>query len=132
MSDSKSVGRIVKIAGPVVDIEFPPDGLPQILHAVEIDFTLLDKDETVIAEVAQHLGGSKVRAIALAPTDGMTRGSVVRNTGGPITVPVGDQTLGHIFNVWGDSLDAPDEDFSEPRWPIHRAPRGHPEPPRPE
>ncbi len=122
MSDSKSVGRIVKIAGPVVDIEFPPDSLPEILHAVEIDFTLLDKDETVIAEVAQHLGGSKVRAIALAPTDGMTRGSIVRNTGGPITVPVGDQTLGHIFNVWGDSLDAPDEDFSEPRWPIHRTP----------
>ncbi|MCZ6663236.1 MAG: F0F1 ATP synthase subunit beta [Actinobacteria bacterium] len=122
MSDSKSVGRIVKIAGPVVDIEFPPDGLPEILHAVEIDFTLGDKDETVIAEVAQHLGGSKVRAIAFAPTDGMTRGSIVRNTGGPITVPVGDQTLGHIFNVWGDSLDAPDKDFSEPRWPIHRTP----------
>ena len=72
--------------------------------------------------MAQHLGGSNVRAIALAPTDGMTRGAEVHDTGAPITVPVGDQTLGHIFNVWGESLDAPDMDFSEPRWPIHRTP----------
>ena len=122
MSDPKSVGRIVKVAGPVVDAEFPPDGLPEILHAVEIDFELLGKTHSIIAEVAQHLGGSKVRAIALAPTDGLTRGTEVRNTGAPISVPVGDQTLGHIFNVWGDSLDAPDQDFSEPRWPIHRDP----------
>ena len=122
MSDGKSVGRIVKVAGPVVDIEFPPDSLPEILNAVEIFFNLLDEDKMVLAEVAQHLGGSKVRAIALAPTDGMTRGSEVKDTGSPITVPVGDQTLGHIFNVWGDSLDAPDQDFSEPRWPIHRTP----------
>ena len=122
MSDPKSVGRIVKVAGPVVDAEFPPDGLPEILHAVEIDFELLGETHSIIAEVAQHLGGSKVRAIALAPTDGLTRGTEVRNTGAPISVPVGDQTLGHIFNVWGDSLDAPDQDFSEPRWPIHRDP----------
>jgi F-type H+-transporting ATPase subunit beta len=122
MSDTTSVGRIVKVAGPVVDAEFPPDGLPEILHAVEIDITIGSEVHSVLAEVAQHLGGSKVRAIALAPTDGMTRGAVVRNTGGPITVPVGDQTLGHIFNVWGDSLDAPDQDFTEPRWPIHRTP----------
>ena len=121
MSDTLSAGRIVKVAGPVVDIEFPPNALPEILHAVEIEFTLGGEDKMVLAEVAQHIGGSKVRAIALAPTDGLTRGSTVRNTGGPITVPVGDQTLGHIFNVWGDSLDAPDKDFSEPRWPIHRA-----------
>ena len=122
MSDPKSVGRIVKVAGPVVDAEFPPDGLPEILHAVEIDFELLGQTKSIIAEVAQHLGGSKVRAVALAPTDGLTRGAEVRNTGAPISVPVGDQTLGHIFNVWGDSLDAPDQDFSEPRWPIHRDP----------
>jgi len=122
MSDGKSVGRIVKVAGPVVDVEFPPDSLPEILNAIEIFFTLGDEDVKVIAEVAQHLGGSKVRAIALAPTDGMIRGAEVHDTGSPITVPVGDQTLGHIFNVWGDSLDAPDQDFSEPRWPIHRAP----------
>ncbi|CAN5896200.1 F0F1 ATP synthase subunit beta [soil metagenome] len=122
MSEATSTGRIVKVAGPVVDIEFPPGELPEILFAVEIDFELGGEPQTVLAEVAQHLGGSKVRAIAMAPTDGMTRGTPVRNTGGPITVPVGDQVLGHIFNVWGDSLDAPDQEFGEPRWPIHRQP----------
>ena len=114
MTEAKSVGRIVKVAGPVVDVEFPPDGMPEILHAIKIDFTLGDEKRSVLAEVAQHLGGSKVRAIALAPTDGLTRGAEVRNTGGPITVPVGDQTLGHIFNVWGDSLDAPGSGFLRP------------------
>ncbi len=122
MSEAKAVGRIVKVAGPVVDVEFPPDQLPEILNAVEINFSFGGEDHMVIGEVAQHLGQSKVRAIALAPTDCMTRGAEVVDTGAPITVPVGDQTLGHIFNVWGDSLDAPEMDFSEPRWPIHRTP----------
>jgi F-type H+-transporting ATPase subunit beta len=122
MSDAASVGRIIKVAGPVVDVEFPPEGMPEILHAVTIDFKVGNQDRRVIAEVAQHLGGNRVRAVALAPTDGLTRGAEVHTTGGPITVPVGDQTLGHIFNVWGDSLDAPDQDFAEPRWPIHRTP----------
>ncbi len=122
MSEAEGKGRIVKVAGPVVDAEFAPGSLPEILNAIEVDFTLGGEQHTVIAEVAQHLGGSKIRAIALAPTDGMTRGAEVRDTGGPITVPVGDQTLGHIFNVWGDSLDDPDGDFSGERWPIHRTP----------
>ena len=122
MSSAESTGRIVKVAGPVVDIEFPPGELPEILYAVEIDFEVAGQARTVVAEVAQHLGGSKVRAIAMAPTDGLTRGAPVRNTGSPITVPVGDQVLGHIFNVWGESLDAPDKTFGEPRWPIHRQP----------
>ncbi|MGH8945208.1 MAG: F0F1 ATP synthase subunit beta [Acidimicrobiia bacterium] len=116
------VGRIVRVTGPVVDAEFPPDNLPEILNMVEIHFTLYDEDRTIYAEVAQHLGDATVRAIALAPTDGLVRGSKVVDTGGPITVPVGDQTLGHIFNVWGESLDAPDQEFGEPRWPIHRTP----------
>ena len=106
-----NVGRIVKVTGPVVDAEFPPDSLPEILNMVEIHFTLYDEDRTIYAEVAQHLGDATVRAVALAPTDGLVRGSKVVDTGGPITVPVGDQTLGHIFNVWGDSLDAPDREF---------------------
>ena len=83
-------GRIVKVAGPVVDVEFPPDALPEILFAIEIDFAIGDEDKLVICEVAQHLGRSAVRAIAMAPTDGLVRGATVRNTGGPITVPVGD------------------------------------------
>ncbi|MFO7294029.1 MAG: F0F1 ATP synthase subunit beta, partial [Acidimicrobiia bacterium] len=122
MSETASTGRIVKVAGPVVDIEFPPGELPEILHAVEIEFELGGEKKKVVAEVAQHLGDSKVRAIAMAPTDGLTRGAPVTNTGGPITVPVGNQVLGHIFNVWGQSLDAPDKEFGEPRWPIHRQP----------
>ena len=115
-------GRIIKVAGPVVDVEFPPDALPEILHALEIDFEIGGEKQMVICEVAQHLGANAVRVIAMAPTDGLVRGSAVRNTGGPITVPVGDQTLGHIFNMWGDSLDAPDHDFSGEHWPIHRQP----------
>jgi F-type H+-transporting ATPase subunit beta len=122
MAEARPVGRIVKVAGPVVDVEFPPGELPELLYALEIDFTMGGEDKTVLAETAQHLGFNKVRAIAMAPTDGLVRGSEVRNMGEPISVPVGDQTLGHLFNVWGDSLDAPDKKFGEPRWPIHRQP----------
>ena len=122
MAETKSTGRIVKVAGPVVDVEFPVDELPEIFHALEIDLTVAGHSSTLLAETAQHLGHNKVRAVAMAPTDGLVRGAEVRNTGAPISVPVGDQTLGHIFNMWGDSLDAPDQDFSEPRWSIHRQP----------
>jgi F-type H+/Na+-transporting ATPase subunit beta len=113
-------GRIVKVAGPVFDAEFQPDALPEILYALEVDVTVGGTTLTVKGEVAQHLGDNKVRAVAMAPTDGIVRGAEVRNTGRPITVPVGDQTLGHIFNVWGDALDAPDLEFEGERWPIHR------------
>ncbi|MFO7300605.1 MAG: F0F1 ATP synthase subunit beta [Actinomycetes bacterium] len=119
---SEARGRIVKVAGPVVDIEFPPDALPDILNAVVMEFEVAGQKRRVIAEVAQHLGDSKVRAVAMAPTDGLVRGTEVVDTGGPISVPVGDQTLGHIFNVWGQSLDAPDKEFGDPTWPIHRTP----------
>jgi F-type H+-transporting ATPase subunit beta len=119
---ARSTGRIVKVAGPVVDVEFPAEGLPELLYALEVDLEVAGVRRTVKAETAQHLGRNRVRAIALAPTDGLVRGAEVRNLGEPLTVPVGDQTLGHIFNVWGDSLDAPEEKFGEPRWPIHRQP----------
>ncbi|MBK5268019.1 MAG: F0F1 ATP synthase subunit beta [Acidimicrobiia bacterium] len=122
MAEVKSVGRIIKVAGPVVDVEFPPDGLPEILFALEVDLTLAGETKTIIAETAAHLGGGRVRAIAMSGTDGLVRGAEVRNTGGPITVPVGDQTLGHIFNLWGESLDAPELEFTGERWPIHRQP----------
>ncbi len=117
----KASGRIVKVAGPVVDAEFPHQELPEILNAIEIEFELGGEKQRIIAEVAQHLGDNKVRAISMAPTDGLTRGAPVYDTGGPITVPVGNQVLGHIFNVYGKSLDAPDLTFDE-RWPIHRQP----------
>ncbi len=119
MADPASIGRITKVAGPVVDVEFPPDGLPEILFALEINFEAGGEHRTVRAETAQHIGGNRIRAIAMAPTDGLVRGAEVINTGGPITVPVGDQTLGHIFNMWGEALDAPDAEFGL-RWPIHR------------
>jgi F-type H+-transporting ATPase subunit beta len=119
-STALAQGRIVKVAGPVVDVEFPPHALPEINYALEVDITLGDTETTVVCETAQHLGHNKVRAVALAPTDGLVRGAPVRNLGEPISVPVGDQTLGHIFNVWGDALDAPDLEFTGDRWPIHR------------
>ena len=114
-------GRIVKVAGPVVDAEFPPEALPEINFALEVDVRLGGDTSSILCEVAQQLGDSQVRAIALAPTDGIARGAEVRNTGAPIMVPVGDETLGHIFNAWGTSLDDPSLTFSE-YWPIHREP----------
>ena len=113
-------GRIVKVAGPVVDVEFPIDAMPEILYALEVDFEIVGEARTVKFEVAQHIGHNTVRAVALAPTDGLVRGAPVRNTGAEIKVPVGDQTLGHIFNMWGDALDAPDLEFTGDWWPIHR------------
>ena len=115
-------GRIVKVAGPVVDVEFPPDGLPEINFALEVDLTIGKDTATIKCEVAQQLGSNKVRAVAMAPTDGLVRGAEVRNTGSPIMVPVGDQTLGHIFNAWGVALDDPTHEFTGEWWPIHREP----------
>ena len=105
-------GRIVKVAGPVVDIQFPQDALPEINYAVEVDLAVEGVESTLICEVAQQLGDDVIRAVAFAPTDGLVRGAVVRNTGAPISVPVGDQTLGHIFNMWGVALDDPDLEFT--------------------
>ncbi|MFH2073029.1 MAG: F0F1 ATP synthase subunit beta, partial [Actinomycetota bacterium] len=117
----QSAGRIVKVAGPVVDVEFPPDALPEIHFAIEFEFELEGETRVVVAEVAQHLGEGQVRAIAMKATDGLVRGARVHNTGGPITVPVGPETLGHIFNVLGEPLDDPTLEFDQ-RWPIHRQP----------
>ncbi|MBT8206915.1 MAG: F0F1 ATP synthase subunit beta, partial [Acidimicrobiia bacterium] len=115
-------GRIAKVSGPVIDVEFPPNSLPEINFALETDVTIGGTTETVVAEVAQHLGDSKVRAVAMRPTDGMIRGAAVRNTGAAISVPVGDQTLGHIFNVLGEPLDVPKGSIEfDTRWPIHRS-----------
>src|SRR5207245_1059664 len=98
-------GRVVAIAGPVVDVEFPPDALPEITHALEMDVELEGHKTTITAEVAQQLGDSRARAICMKPTDGMRRGQVVRNLGHGLTVPVGPGVLGHVFNVIGEPLD---------------------------
>ena len=119
------IGRIARVTGPVVDIEFPHDALPGIYNALETTVDLGEGSFKLTLEVAQHIGDDLVRAIALKPTDGLVRGQEVRDTGGPITVPVGDVTRGKVFNVTGDVLN--DSMIHEPyeiteRWPIHRQP----------
>ncbi|MEY2424743.1 MAG: F-type H+/Na+-transporting ATPase subunit beta [Actinomycetota bacterium] len=122
--DAKTLkdGRIVAIVGPVVDVEFPPDGLPELHGALSFDVTVDGKTSSIVAEVAQHIGDSRVRAICMRATDGLIRGTVVKNLGEGISVPVGPGTLGHVFNVIGEPLDARGEALPnlEERWPIHR------------
>jgi F-type H+-transporting ATPase subunit beta len=118
------VGRIARVTGPVVDIEFPHDSIPGIYNALKTTLTIGDVTTEITLEVAQHLGDDLVRAIALNPTDGLVRGQEVRDSGEPITVPVGDITKGKVFNVIGDILN---NEGGEPieiteRWPIHRKP----------
>ena len=113
-------GRVVAIAGPVVDVEFPPHALPEINMAVEMDLELEGSTVTVTAEVAQQIGEGRVRCVCLRPTDGLHRGTAVRNLGRGLTVPVGNGVLGHVFNVLGESLDVADIGAVEDRWEIHR------------
>src|ERR671930_1685892 len=100
-----SDGRVVRVIGPVVDVEFPPDELPEISYALELERTLDEETDTITCEVAQHVGDSTVRAIAMKPTDGVVRGTKVENTGRSISVPVGSNVLGHVYNVLGQPLD---------------------------
>ena len=122
--EGQNVGRIVQIIGPVLDIEFPDGKAPAIYNAVIIE----DAGKAtgipihVVTEVAQHLGENRVRCIAMKPTDGMVRGMKAIDTGGPITVPVGNETLGRIMNVIGDPVDERGPINSKERWSIHRDP----------
>ena len=115
-------GRVVAIAGPVIDVEFPPHALPEINYAVEVDLELDGKKYTVTAEVAQQIGDGRVRCVCMSPTDGLIRGAAVRNTGRGISVPVGDVVLGHVFNVLGEPLDTANIGEVKERWDIHRNP----------
>ena len=116
-------GTIVEIKGVVIDAVFP-DGLPEILSAVEIQVPQGDgSTSTLVAEVQQHLGDDRVRAVAMDSTDGLARGLEVIDTGAPISVPVGDVTLGRLWNVLGQPIDEkPDAPEGTERWPIHREP----------
>src|SRR6187401_2231982 len=119
--NEKADGRVVRVIGPVVDVEFPPNQLPEINNALTVDVTMGGETTTITCEVAQHIGDSSIRAIALKPTDGLVRGAPVVNTGGPITVPVGEGVLGHVYNVLGEPLDTTlDNIHAADRWPIHR------------
>ena len=110
--NTTGVGRIARVIGPVVDVEFPPDQMPAMYNALEVDVDLSSTGEggqkfTMTLEVAQFIGDNLIRAIALKPTDGLVRGAKVRDTGGPISVPVGDVTRGKVFNVVGECLNYP-------------------------
>jgi F-type H+/Na+-transporting ATPase subunit beta len=114
-------GKVVRVIGPVVDVEFPPNELPEINYAITVDIELGGSTTTITCEVGQHIGDSTVRAIALKPTDGLVRGAPVVNTGAPISVPVGEGVLGHVYNVLGEPLDTDASEIHvDTRWPIHR------------
>jgi len=114
---AQAVGKIVQIIGPVVDVEFEAGHLPAIYNALSIKSDTID----IVAEVEQHLGENRVRAVAMKPTDGLQRGMKAVDLGGPITVPVGPETLGRVLNVLGEPVDFPDRPAqSKERWPIHR------------
>ncbi|MBA2318264.1 MAG: F0F1 ATP synthase subunit beta [Euzebyales bacterium] len=130
MSDTKTTGgdtttlaegRIVTVVGPVIDVQFPSEGLPEINFALKFDRTVEGETRTLTAEVAQHIGHDVVRAVVMQPTDGVRRGTTVRNTGAPILVPVGPGILGHLYNVLGEPLDVEASEISaDAYWPIHR------------
>lgn len=112
----KNIGKIVQIIGPVVDIRFGEDNLPELLNAIEIE-----KDgETLVVEVAQHVGDDTVRCVSMDSTDGLIRGMNAVNTGKPITVPVGKETLGRLFNVLGETIDGKESIKTKQTLPIHR------------
>ncbi|WP_413452320.1 F0F1 ATP synthase subunit beta [Georgenia phoenicis] len=123
------VGRIARVTGPTIDVEFAPDEIPAIYNALvaTVDKSTIGQGEGTLEmtfEVNQHLGDNLIRAVALKPTDGLVRGMEVRDTGSPITVPVGDITKGHVFSVTGEALNLKEGETLEvtERWPIHRKP----------
>jgi len=123
MPERQEPGRIIEIKGVVIDAVFP-EGLPGIYNALRIDVPAQDGQEarSLIAEVQQHLGDDRVRAVAMDSTDGLARGVEVQDTGQPISVPVGDVTLGRLWNVLGEPIDEKEAPKDAERWPIHRDP----------
>jgi len=116
------VGRVSRIIGPVIDVEFPADAMPAMYNLLTVEVELAGEKKNLNLEVAQHVGDNMVRAISLQPTDGVVRGAPVTDSGDPITVPVGDVTLGHVFNTTGDCLNLKGDEKLEvgERWGIHR------------
>ena len=101
-------GKVVSIAGPVIDVEFPKDSMPEINSALTFDIVVDGEATQVVAEVAQQIGDGGMRAVAMKPTDGLVRGAEVTQAGHGMQMPVGDVTLGHVWNVMGEPLDVPD------------------------
>ena len=119
-----NVGKIVQVIGPVVDVAFEPGKLPGIYNALEVQGIeikdIFSYSQRLVLEVAQHLGESTVRTVAMASTDGLTRGMTVNDTGGPITIPVGRETLGRILNIIGEPVDKGPAIHAKKTYPIHR------------
>ncbi len=113
---AKNVGTVIQVVGPVLDIRFADGALPQLLGAIEIPHG----DRTIVAEVAQHVGDNVVRCIAMSSTDGLQRGAEAIDTGAPISVPVGEECLGRVFNLLGQPIDEKPAPTDAERWPIHR------------
>ena len=113
---AKNKGTVIQVMGPVLDIRFADDQLPSLLSAIEIP----NGEHTIVAEVAQHIGDNVVRCIAMSSTDGLQRGTEVTDTGAPISVPVGEECLGRVFNLLGQPIDNKPEVATQERWPIHR------------
>ncbi len=119
MSENKqNIGTVVQIIGAVLDIKFPQNSLPALLNAIEID----NNGKKLVVEVAQHIGDDLVRCIAMGSTDGLVRGTKAVDTGKSITVPVGEETLGRIFNLLGEAVDNKPTPETKERWEIHRKP----------
>ena len=129
-ADGRNVGRVEEITGVVIEVVFP-DELPEINHALHIKRSKAMQEgqgenvpdtggDILVCEVQQHLGDDRVRAVAMDSTDGLQRGTEVLDTGGPITVPVGRETLGRLFNLLGETIDHGEQVQTEERWPIHR------------
>ena len=114
--EQRNMGTVIQVIGPVLDIKFPDGQLPNLLNAI----TVKKGEETITLEVAQHIGDNVARCIAMAGTDGLTRGMPAEDTGGPITVPVGECTLGRVFNLLGEPVDDCPAPEAQERWPIHR------------
>ena len=121
--EKRNIGTVSQVIGPVLDIRFQDGELPNLLSAIEIDYD----GRKVVAEVAQHIGDNVVRCIAMSSTDGLRRGIEAVDTGAPISVPVGEECLGRMFNLLGDPIDNQPAPDAQERWPIHRQPPAYDE-----
>src|SRR4051812_36354315 len=122
MATATATGRIAQVIGSTFDVEFDEGHLPEIYNALKIETQDKGVSINLTGEVQQHLGNNRVRCVALGSTDGLVRGMPVLDTGGPVTVPVGKETLARVFNLLGDPIDGRGPIAASDRWPIHREP----------
>lgn len=123
MATATAYGRISQVIGSTFDVEFEDGHLPNIFNALTVDSEQKGVRISLTGEVQQQLGGNRVRCVALGSTDGLVRGMAVVDTGGPVTVPVGKETLGRVFNLLGKPIDGRGPVPTSEHWPIHRNPR---------